>query len=60
MLCMDCTPLPALVSGRSKRVWEEREADAHDHKGPARTKTLALFRYGDRGVYRYPWAVIYV
>lgn len=35
----------------------EREADAHDHKGPARTKTLALLRYGDRGVCGYLCAV---
>ncbi len=31
------------VPGRCGWVWEEEsEADAHDHKGPTTTKTLAL------------------
>lgn len=37
LLCMDSTALPALVV----QVWEERQMPTHDHKGPARTKTLA-------------------
>lgn len=30
--------------GRCK-VWEENEADAHDHKGPAASETLAPSEY---------------
>lgn len=31
-------------------VWEQEEAETHDHKGPTRTQTLAPSRYMKRGV----------